>query len=463
MTAIQSIAGEMYTNDVNKFDILPNGVLELFKCPITKDYFTMPVCIGSGMIYDKSAIIEWLSKNDTDPLTGLKIQPQELKLIPMCNYILCMKCIVVDQDVVKFYNPYGYLADLLNLVYETLMSNELDVNSWFIRSDCSKLEKIIPGRIVKKTHIKSMDLRDLFMCSLADAPIVEQANGFNYKYYSINECLTTCCLTNKQLYKHALLTKHGALIHEQCLIINESPLSCGGKLSDDSHHVLNMRPVVNLDMLDVKSADDFKLTIDELDIAVISTLDDPIINIHACVRPSRQIYISIKNTEKFTDWYLQCKSSEEHMYIKYSSYVPTAYIKNKLQEFYRQIINNISDAHTQLIAFKNSLEIPNSENTYVNDFSYMTITQTKYFNRYNKMTYFCLSHFDYVIIRNATFECCNFTGATGKIIFVNCKFGVPNQSINVFYKSDLDMRFINCKFSDESAKALPEKYQSLFD
>ena len=244
-----------------------------------------------------------------------------------------MKCIVIDQDVVKFYNPYGYLADLLNLVYKTLESNELDFDDWFIQNHCSKLEKIIPNRIVKKTHIKSMDLRDLFMCDLADASVVEQASGFNYKYYSINECLTTCCLTNKQLYKHALLTEHGALIHEQCLIINESPLSCGDKLSDDTHRVLNMRPVVNLDMLDVKSADDFKLTIDELDLHVISTLDDPIINIHACVRPSRQIYISIKNTEKFTDWYLQCKSSEEHMYIKYSSYVPTAYIKNRLQEF----------------------------------------------------------------------------------------------------------------------------------
>lgn len=459
MTAIQSITGEMYTNDVNKFDILPNSILELFKCPITKEYFTMPVCISSGMIYDKSAIIEWLSKNDTDPLTGLKIQPQELKLIPMCNYILCMKCIVVDQDVVKFYNPYGYLADLLNLVYITLMSNELDVDSWFIQRDCDELEKIIPNRIVKKTHIKSLDLRDLLMCDLADASVVEQANGFNYKYYSINECLTTCCLTNKQLYKHALLTKNGALIHEQCLIINKSYMSYGGKLSGDTHHVLNMRPVVNLDMLDVKSADDFKLTIDDLDLSVISTLDDPIINIHACVRPSGKIYISVKHKKEFTDWYLNCKSSEEHMYIKYSSYVPTAYIKNRLQEFYQQIITGNTDAHTQLIAFKNSLEIPNSENTYVNDFSYMTIARTNYFSRYNKMTYFCFSHFDHVIIVNATFECCNFTGATGKIIFFNCKFGTPNQSTNVFYKSNLDMRFVDCEFSDKSANALPEKYQ----
>ena len=464
MTAIQSIAGETYTNDINKFDILPNSILELFKCPITKDYFIMPVCISSGMIYSKSTIIEWFSKNDTDPLTGLKIQPQELKLIPMCNYILCMKCIVVDGDVVKFYNPYGYLADLLNLVFKTLESNELDFDGWFIQKNCSELEKITPNRIVKKTHIRSLDLRDLLMCSLADAPKVEQAKRFNYKYYSINECLTTCCLTNKQLYKHALLTQHGALIHEQCLIINKSHLSCGGKLSNDTHQVLNIKPIINLDILEVQPADDFKLTINKPVQNTVSTLDDPIINIHACVRPSPQIYIDIKHKEKFIDWYLQCKSSEEHMYIKYNSYVPTANIKNKLQEFYRQIITNTADACTQLITFKNSLEIPNSDNGgYVNDFSYMIITKTNYFNRYNKMTYFCFSHFDYVIIINASFESCNFTGATGKITFVNCKFGIPNQTKNIFYKSNLEMRFVNCKFSDESACALPKKYQLLLD
>jgi hypothetical protein len=451
MTAIQSIAGETYINDINKFDILPNSILSLFKCPITQEYFTMPVCLPSGMIYDKPAIITWLSSHDTDPLTGLKIQPQELKLIPMCNYILCAKCIVVDGEIVKFYNPYGYLADLLNLVYETLDSNMLSDKSYINLADVKP---------IVKTHIKSMDLRDLFRCDLADAPAIELTNGFNYRYYSFVEILTTCCLTNKQLYKHALLTKHGALIHEQCLIINQSPLSCGNRLSEDSHKVLDVKPVVCLDMLEVQPADDFKLTTDIMT-KDVSTLDDAIINIHECKRPSRRIYISIEKQKVFTNWYLNCKSSEEHMYIKYSSYVPTAFIKSRLQEFYKQITSG--GESTSIIAFKNALQIPNVENIYVSDFSYMTITPTKYFDRYNKMTYFCFSHFDNVVICSASFECCNFTGATGKIIFIGCKFGTSNDTTNTFYKSSLEMRFLNCEFSKESAAALPDKYKSMFE
>ena len=148
------------------------------------------------------------------------------------------------------------------------------------------------------------------------------------------------------------------------------------------------------------------------------------------------------------------------MYIKYSSYVPTAFIKSRLQEFYKQITSG--GESISIITFKNTLQIPNVEHIYVSDFSYMTITPTKYFDRYNKMTYFCVSHFDNVVIRDAQFECCNFTGATGKIIFIGCKFVLPNNSTNTFYKSSLEMRFLNCKFSKESAAALPDKYKSMF-
>jgi hypothetical protein len=475
MTSIQSIFGETYVNQPEVFDILPNSILSLFKCPITQEYFTLPVCLPSGMIYDKSAIITWLSLHDTDPLTGLKILPQELKLIPMCNMILCMKCIVVDGDVVKFYNPYGYLADLLHLVYETLESNEIDFsyNSDLLtltyyklkqkkldpltyNMTCDKIERII------KPNIKSMDLRDLFMCDLTYSPAVELAHDFNYKYYSFVEIINSCCLTNKPLYKHALLTQHGALIHEECLILNKSSMSCGGKLSDGWYSVLNIKPIICLDMLEVKEvSSDFKLDIQRPIKGLTSTIDDIVINIHACKWPSSRIYISIKKPEIFTDWYLQCKSSEEHMYIKYSSYVPTQFIKSRLQEFYKQITTGADN--NQLITFKNSLQIPNVESTYTSDFSYMTISQTKYFDRYNKMSYFCFSHFDNVVIRDASFECCNFTGATGKIIFINCKFGVSNKTINTFYKSNLDMRFLLCEFSKESAAALPDKYKSMFE
>ena len=38
-------------------------------CPITQDYMTNPVITPSGNYYEKSAIIDWIEKNKTDPLT----------------------------------------------------------------------------------------------------------------------------------------------------------------------------------------------------------------------------------------------------------------------------------------------------------------------------------------------------------------------------------------------------------
>ena len=38
-------------------------------CPITQEYMNNPVLCPSGNYYEKSAILDWLKKNDTEPLT----------------------------------------------------------------------------------------------------------------------------------------------------------------------------------------------------------------------------------------------------------------------------------------------------------------------------------------------------------------------------------------------------------
>ena len=38
-------------------------------CPITQEYMTNPVLTPSGNYYEKSAIISWIEKNHTDPMT----------------------------------------------------------------------------------------------------------------------------------------------------------------------------------------------------------------------------------------------------------------------------------------------------------------------------------------------------------------------------------------------------------
>ena len=38
-------------------------------CPITQEYMINPVLTPSGNYYEKSAILDWIEKNKTDPLT----------------------------------------------------------------------------------------------------------------------------------------------------------------------------------------------------------------------------------------------------------------------------------------------------------------------------------------------------------------------------------------------------------
>ena len=38
-------------------------------CPITQEYMKNPVLAPSGKYYEKSAIIDWIKKNNIDPLT----------------------------------------------------------------------------------------------------------------------------------------------------------------------------------------------------------------------------------------------------------------------------------------------------------------------------------------------------------------------------------------------------------
>ncbi|KAL6056360.1 Ubox domain containing protein [Balamuthia mandrillaris] len=55
-----------------------DGAPEEFCCPITNDVMEDPVVAADGQCYERSAIEEWLQKNDTSPLTGAKLETKVL-------------------------------------------------------------------------------------------------------------------------------------------------------------------------------------------------------------------------------------------------------------------------------------------------------------------------------------------------------------------------------------------------
>ena len=56
-----------------------------YVCPITTEIMTDPVCTADGFTYERTAISEWLSTNDTSPSTGTTLAIK--MLIP--NLSLC--------------------------------------------------------------------------------------------------------------------------------------------------------------------------------------------------------------------------------------------------------------------------------------------------------------------------------------------------------------------------------------
>ena len=53
-------------------------VLHEYKCPITAEIMTDPVCTADGFTYERTAIAEWLRTNDTSPSTGVRLACKSL-------------------------------------------------------------------------------------------------------------------------------------------------------------------------------------------------------------------------------------------------------------------------------------------------------------------------------------------------------------------------------------------------
>ena len=69
------------TKDETKGDLAPEAVVALFddvpdnfRCPITHELLRDPVLISDGISYERSAIIDWLTRSEVSPSTNLKLE-----------------------------------------------------------------------------------------------------------------------------------------------------------------------------------------------------------------------------------------------------------------------------------------------------------------------------------------------------------------------------------------------------
>jgi FtsZ-binding cell division protein ZapB len=86
---------------------------DYLKCPITLKIFKNPVISKSGNIYEKKAIIKWLTQNKTDPLSREPLTIEDL--IP----VLAIKNIISMIPKKEYHIDYAYIDELIDCFDET--------------------------------------------------------------------------------------------------------------------------------------------------------------------------------------------------------------------------------------------------------------------------------------------------------------------------------------------------------
>ena len=63
---------------------LPQALLQTFECPLTRETMRDPVILcESGFSYERTAIVQWIETNGTNPRTGLPLVDR--RIVPNAN------------------------------------------------------------------------------------------------------------------------------------------------------------------------------------------------------------------------------------------------------------------------------------------------------------------------------------------------------------------------------------------
>ena len=99
---------------VNGFKILgsdkvieiPISVLDLFRCPISRDIMKVPTMVcESGQFYDYEHIEKWIKIKRSDPITNIILNENGVNYICCINYLaflLCLEKLNVNVDECKY-------------------------------------------------------------------------------------------------------------------------------------------------------------------------------------------------------------------------------------------------------------------------------------------------------------------------------------------------------------------------
>lgn len=455
-------------------------ITELLVDPISLDFYIKPVYLSkSNMIYDMSTIRNWLAHSNKDPLTGIIIKSNKIRVRPVLPYFLTLLCLEqVDDKIMYFHPPVGNIFDMLEIancifkeytvlnevtnghfsnskqlvrtkdgkVWSYKLTNKLSQNtvSLNLNDYFDEIQLVEEVKDQTKTQIKIQET--LIHVVKRDDLDVNFHNNCIVKKITLEEMLGICPVTRRSFLNKCRITKEGFFIHT---VIQSVPNFCvAGTVS---HHIKTgfkhkdkVKMSQWIDYLKINNSEEKECTVSYTFGNLNSKVDYDKIKDESVVNPTRTVYPSL---EKYG-----LRRIFKHPTYNLEHYVTVTSRKQNIYQFYlnnkdtvnKDAVNILSKMcnstellkyGTEFVEQREALGLPSilksEDRTYGNDFSFLKIEDIAIENANLKEVYFVGTQFKNVIFAKTRLSDCNFTGAT----LTNVKFIDCDEDNCSFYKS----------------------------
>lgn len=423
----------------------PIEIIEIFKDCVSLDLIQKPVIILNNpmAVYDKNSIIEWFSRSNVEPLTGVKVS-SKLHITECYNFIIAMILLEYDKENNKllFHKPNTDLINLQNIIREMHKSNN---------------KKNIGG---SEENIRYLDLD--YYENLIENPYVN--NFTEYMDYDLEDILLYDIFTGKYLTN--------PILHNDYFINKESLIKNGSYKMNTIKSFLfenDNDKAYNINIIIKKIEEQLKPKTNVIEKDINKTLNTVILSLNKYDK-TKVTYIFDKSSSSINlrngDFYLEAKKTYEYMYEQYIK----IYEKLKDDDKFKKTKKLLSDEikkepnilnkpqygyETYMLNIREKLNFPilTTSTPYADDFSFLDLDDMLFLNTDTKVDLkgreFIGTNFTNTEFINTSFSVCAFIGT--KLLnakFINCRFKEC-----VFYKCNL----INCEFTNCSADAETKK------
>jgi uncharacterized protein YjbI with pentapeptide repeats len=481
-------------NNNEKIEI-PNELKNCFRDPITLEIMKYPVYIPlSGKIYDKIEIKKWFSQSNIDPLTGVELNFNEFKIIPVLNYFLALLCIEEINNKLYFHPPTGNIFDLL------VIANNIFKNYKISKiSTTYSLYKDTKGNY-RKAHFVNNNLPDEdkyslnlenYIPNIELDEIIPQANYYcknqknvipnnnvdcNFtktvfiKPITIYDILCVCPVSKRSLLGKCCISDYGIFTH---LNISNKLFSTTKGNNTLSVFYRNFQSEKTMNILNYELCNilRFDTTDDNIFEIVENGKQTEQINyddVKSCltINTLEIIYESLSNLENIfssktnlnlygEDFYLSYKNTHQVMhefYVKNYGQIITK-LPNKLNALINEKTFDFKlNANDKIYHKKKIFDFPCAlENTTYGDcLSFLQIKNQNYKKKKLKSFYFIGTTFIDTLFIYCDFSVCVFIGAVFiRSGFIECKF----NECSLYKLNNFPTQ--NCHVDTKTAKTLP--------